>query len=147
MTTGMENYGHAYLKKLEMIQKLPKIIRYEAIRSILRSNYIENEQVIRGGEQYAASSIFVPSEILAAFDIKWLFPELIGVTLCQMNVVKDLSRDMNNKFSDFSCFCTGMKGLKGVYDFDILPKPAFMVVSSAMCDDAIKMWNFISTLR
>jgi benzoyl-CoA reductase/2-hydroxyglutaryl-CoA dehydratase subunit BcrC/BadD/HgdB len=139
----MENYGQVYLKKLETIQNLPKMIRYEAIRSILRSNYSELEQVIRGGEHYAASSLFVPSEILTSFDIKWLFPELVAVTLCQMNVIKDLSPIMNKEFSDFPCFCVGMKGLIGAYRFQVLPKPAFIVASSAMCDDAMKMWNLI----
>jgi len=132
-----------YLSKFQALLRFPNLFGSPGIYRILKTNFEDLRQVTEEGRPYAAISVFVPSEILAALQIHYLPLEPVIATASQFGVVTEWEELYDDLLVTDTCCCGG-QSLLALYERQVLPLPKYFLSCSHMCDDSLKTFNFLA---
>jgi benzoyl-CoA reductase/2-hydroxyglutaryl-CoA dehydratase subunit BcrC/BadD/HgdB len=111
-------------------------------------HYDDIQKIVGDCKPYVAISIFIPPEILAAFDLQYIPIEQFGAMIYQLlNADKRIANapvDMKAIYLEQTGVCSISAGILAAIHYGILPHPDFILASTHQCDDSLKCMEMLA---
>jgi len=133
-----------YLKRLRLAIHMPDLGRLKSKKLAWKLNYDDACQAfLEYPETYIATSMFIPTEIVASFDYPFIPYEPLAVSIGMMNYNKGLLERVERRFEGMQ-ICSPIEIMLGMLEEEMIPPPGAIILSSFMCDDAQNMYELIA---
>jgi benzoyl-CoA reductase/2-hydroxyglutaryl-CoA dehydratase subunit BcrC/BadD/HgdB len=135
---------YEYVRRLRLAMSMPAQGMLKSKQLIWKMNYEDSHRAFcEYPGRYIATSMFLPTEIIAAMDYPFIPYEPLAVSIGMMNFNKGLIERSERRFAGMQ-LCSPIEVMLGMIEEEMIPPPGAIVLSSYMCDDAQKMYELIA---
>ena len=135
---------YEYVRRLRIAMNMPAQGMIKSKKMIWKLNYEDSHRAFcEFPGRYIATSMFLPSEIIAAFDYPFIPYEPLAVSIGMMDFNKGLIERSERRFEGMQ-LCSPIEVMFGMIEEEMIPPPGAIILSSYMCDDAQKMYELIA---
>ncbi|MDR1066365.1 MAG: 2-hydroxyacyl-CoA dehydratase family protein [Clostridiales bacterium] len=135
---------YEYVRRLRLAMSMPSQGMLRSKKLIWKMNYEDSRRAFCDFPgKYIATSMFLPSEIIAAMDYPFIPYEPLAVSVGMMDFNKGLIERSERHFEGMQ-LCSPIEVMIGMIEEEMIPPPGAIALSSYMCDDAQKMYELIA---
>ena len=135
---------YEYVRRLWLATNMPSQGNLKMKKLIWKMNHDDSCRAFYDYPgKYIATSMFLPTELIAAMDYPFIPYEPLAVSIGMMDFNKGLIERSERRFEGMQ-LCSPIEVMIGMIEEEMIPPPGAVILSSYMCDDAQKMYELIA---